>query len=284
MKLPERIIDFHVHLFPDRMFDAIWEFFSKGYRWDVIYRMYYRECIDYLRERGVEKIVYSNYAHREGIAESLNEWNLRVLDENPDLYCFTAYHPGDENATDMVEKILAHPRVLGFKLQLLVQRFYPHDDRLFPMYDMVMNHGKRILFHVGTGPVGNEFVGLAEFQKLLTRYPDIPATVAHMGAYEYQGFMDLLAGHPNLYLDTSFSFFKEFQGRGGFNLGSEALETHRERILYGSDFPNLILPRESEIDTLLGYGLSPEFYDRVFHRNGSELIDAIVQGGESKFD
>ena len=87
------IIDFHVHLFPDKMFDAIWDFFSKGYQWEVIHKLYYRECIQYLRRQGIEKIVYSNYAHREGIAEGLNEWNLRVLDENPDLYCFAAFHP-----------------------------------------------------------------------------------------------------------------------------------------------------------------------------------------------
>lgn len=276
MAIPSRIVDFHVHLFPDRMFDAIWDFFSKGYKWDVIYKMYSRQCIEYLRERGVEKIVYSNYAHREGIAEALNDWNLKVLDENPDLYCFAAFHPGDRNGLAMAEKVLAYPRVLGFKLQLLVQRFYPHDRRLFPMYDMVMERGKRILFHAGTGPVGNEFVGLGEFNRLLDRYPEIPANVAHMGAMEYRGFMDLLDDHPAIYLDTAFSFFKEFQGKGGFDLGNQALEAHKDRILYGSDFPNLIMARESEIGTLADYRLSQEFYDRVFYQNGRDLIDSIV--------
>ncbi|HOT45250.1 MAG TPA: amidohydrolase family protein [Spirochaetota bacterium] len=274
--IPSDIIDFHVHLFPDRMFDAIWEYFSKCYKWDVIYRMYYRECISYLRERGVQKIVFSNYAHREGVAEALNAWNLEILEGIPELYCFAAYHPGDENGLAMADRVLSHPRVLGFKLQLLVQRFFPHDNRLFPMYEKVMERGKRILFHVGTGPVGNEFVGLAEFNKLLDRYPDIPANVAHMGAMEYRGFMDLLEDHPALYLDTAFAFFREFQGRGGFNLGNEELEKHKDRILYGSDFPNLIMPRESEIATLSDYGLSPEFYERVFYRNARELIDSIV--------
>jgi predicted TIM-barrel fold metal-dependent hydrolase len=277
MALPARIIDFHVHLFPDRMFDAIWEYFSKGYRWDVIYRMYYQDCISYLREHGVNGIVYSNYAHREGIAESLNEWNMRILDENQDLYCFAAYHPGDNSALTMAKKVLAHPKVLGFKLHHLVQCFYPHDERLFPMYEMVIERGKRILFHIGTGPVGNKFVGLAEFRKLLRRFPDIPANIAHMGAYEYHDFMELLDNHPNLYLDTSFSFFREFQGKGGYSLGNDALEKHKDRILYGSDFPNLILPRESEIETLLGYGLSQEFYERVFYRNAAELIQSLVK-------
>jgi len=48
-ELPEKIIDFHVHLFPDRLFDAIWKYFSSNYKFNVIHQIYYRECIDYLR-------------------------------------------------------------------------------------------------------------------------------------------------------------------------------------------------------------------------------------------
>jgi predicted TIM-barrel fold metal-dependent hydrolase len=262
------------------MFDAIWAFFSKGYQWEVLHKFYYRECIQFLRRRGIKKIVYSNYAHREGIADGLNEWNLEVLDENPELYCFAAFHPADSNALASAERILNHPRVLGFKLQLLVQRFFPHDKRLFPLYELAADRGKRILFHVGNGPVGNEFVGLDQFKKLLLQYPGIPANVAHMGAYEYQGFMELLDDHPGIYLDTSYSFFKDFQGRGGFDLGNAPLEKHKDRILYGSDFPNIILPRESEIETLLEYNLSQEFYDKVFCNNGLKLINSIVSAGE----
>jgi uncharacterized protein len=276
-KLPTSIIDFHVHLFPDKMFDAVWQFFAKGYRWDVIYKLYYRECIDYLRRRGVKKIVFSNYAHREGIACGLNDWNRQVLDENPDLYCFAAYHPGDTNALASAEEILSHPRVLGIKLQLLVQRFFPHDERLFSLYDLLQKKGKRVLFHVGTGPIGNKFVGLEQFQKLLDRRPAIQANIAHMGAYEYHGFLELLEDHPGLYLDTSYAFFREMQETGGFNLGNGPLEKNKDRILYGSDFPNLILPRESEIETLLSYNLSSEFYKKVFFENGANLISAIIK-------
>lgn len=273
-KMPVRIIDFHVHLFPDKMFEAIWDFFTNSYHLEILYKLYYSECIQYLRERGVEKIVYSNYAHREGIAAGLNEWNLQVLNDNHDLYCFAAYHPGDPNALHYAEKMLNHPRVLGFKLQLLVQQFYPYDERLFPLYDLVSKRGKRILFHVTSGSVSNDFVGLSQFQKLLFRYPDIPANIAHMGAFEYRGFMELLDNYPGLYLDTSYAFFKDMQGGNGFNLGNAPLEKHKNRILYGSDFPLLIRPRESELETLLSYDLSPEFYERVFYGNGMDIISS----------
>ncbi len=272
--LPTRIADFHVHLFPDKMFDSIWDFFLKNYGWDVIYRLYYRECIEYLRARGVETIVYSNYAHRQGIAAGLNEWNLKVLDEIPGLYCFAAYHPDDSDGIDMARRVLDHPRVLGFKLQLLVQRFYPHDKRMFPLYEMVIDRGKRILFHVGTGPEPNEFVGLSEFKKLLNVFPALPANVAHMGAFEYQGFIDLLETHPGLCFDTAFAFSPELNAAS--HVGPEVFERHRDRIVYGSDFPFLTFPRDREIDALLRLGLSQEFYDTVFRNNGRRLIRACA--------
>lgn len=270
-RLPTPITDFHVHLFPDRLFEAIWKQFVIDYGYEVLHNLYYRECIEYLRSRGVGTIVYSNYAHRAGVAERLNEWNLKVLDEFEDLFCFAAYHPEDKNALEMAAELLAHEKILGFKLQLLVQRFHPHDERLFPLYEMVQDSGKRMQLHVGTGPVGNEFVGFTHFMKLLQRYPKLPATICHMGALEYDRFGSLLDAYPDIYLDTSFCFLPELGGC--FDLGRDFLESHKDRILYGSDFPNVLFPREVEIDTLLALDLSQSFYDSVFRDNALKLIN-----------
>ena len=274
VKPPDKIIDFHVHLFPNRLFESIWQFFEEGYGRSVLHHLYYRQCVDYLRQRGIGTIVYSNYAHKEGVAEGINAWNLKVLDEIPDLYCFAAYHPGDADALEMADKLIKHPHIIGFKLQLLVQRFYPHDERLIPLYEMVQASNKRMLLHVGTGPVGNEFVGLEHFKVLLRRFPELPVNVAHMGALEYKGFMELLDDHPNLYLDTAFTFYPDMPG--SFNLSPEYLERYQDRIVYGSDFPNLIQPREMELDCLLGYHLPQAFYDAVFRGNACRILESIT--------
>ncbi len=267
-RLPEKIADFHVHLFPDRMFTAIWNRFVSDYGWNVLHRLHYRECLDHLAERGVGLVAYSNYAHRKGVARWLNDWNLKVLSEYPDLYCFAAWHPDDEDALAMAEELLKHPRILGFKLQLLVQCFYPHDERLFPLYEMIREKGKRILFHVGTGPVGNPFVGADAFLRVMERYPDLPANVAHMGGLEYARFLDMVDRFPNLTLDTAFSFLPGIS----FDQGPESLAAREDRIVYGSDFPNLIHPRESEIENLLSLDLPESFYRKVFWENARALV------------
>jgi len=267
--IPSRIVDFHVHLFPDKGFDAIWAFFAAAGT-EVLHRYYSDQCIEYLHEHGVSPIVFSNYAHKKGVAEPMNEWNIELLEQFPDLYCFAPYHPDDSNALKYAEQAVAHPRVVGIKMHFQVQRLYPHDRRLFPLYELIMAKKKRLLLHVGNGPQGNEFVGLVHFRKVLDRFPDLPATVPHMGGLEFRQFMDLLDDHPGIYLDTAYSFWPGLPFT--FNLGLEYLERHKTRILYGSDFPNVILPREGEIDYLLSLDLSDDFYDKVLYANGMRLL------------
>ena len=110
--------------------------------------------------------------------------------------------------------------------------------------------------------------------KALNKFPELPATVAHMGAHEYAGFIGLLDRYPRLYLDTAFCFMSP--PYAGYNLGTDYLEKYKSRILYGSDYPNLITPREDEIDNLLKMDLSQEFYDKIFYYNGITLIRSLT--------
>ena len=273
-KLPPTLVDFHVHLFPDKGFDAIWNAFENVYQCPVLHHLYHRECVAYLRERSVGPMVYSNYAHKKGVARPMNDWNKTLLDSTEEVYCFAAFHPDDDGALEYAADILSHPKVLGVKLHFLIQPFYPNDRRLYPLYDLVMERKKRLLLHIGTGPIGSAFTGVAHFRNVLDDFPDLPAIIPHMGGYEFREFMDLLDGHPALYLDTSYSFWPDTPG---FNLDNAFLEDHRRRILYGSDFPNIILPREGEIAGLLSRNLSQKFYDLVFYENGRRLIDEITK-------
>ena len=272
--LPPAIVDFHVHLFPEKGFEAIWKAFDQVYNAPVIHHLYHTECIDYLRMRGVETIVFSNYAHKRGFAKPMNQWNRHLLDTTENIYGFAAFHPEDDHALVDTAQILSHPKILGIKLHFLIQHFNADDSRFFPLYEMIIDRKKRLLMHIGTGPIGNEFTGIHQFEKILKRYPELPVTVPHMGGYEYKEFMNLLDAHKEIYLDTAYCFWPDHPG--GFNLDNTWLEKYKDRILYGSDFPNIILPRKGEIQGLLTRNLSQEFYDRVFYANGKRLIDSIL--------
>lgn len=282
--IPEQIVDFHVHLFPDQLFEAIWKFFSEQYHWQIVYKMYYKQCIQYLLQNGVSHIVYSNYAHKKGVAEPLNRWNIKILNQNKNLYCFAAFHPDDDNSLQIAASVLEHPRVIGFKLHHLVQHFYPDDERLFPLYEMVIEKNKRILFHIGNGPVGSDHVGYKNFIPLLKRYPQLSVNIAHLGGHEFEPFFDLLKENKNMMMDTSFCFSKD--DAFIFDLHPKILEKNKDQLLYGSDFPNLIFPRSEEIETLASFELSKAFYRQLFRENGRRLLDRHCtveqQNGEQK--
>jgi hypothetical protein len=76
-----------------------------------------------------------------------------------------------------------------------------------------------------------------------------------------------------LYLDTAFCFLPP--PYEGYSLGPDYLEKYKSRILYGSDYPNLITPREAEVENLMKMDLSQEFYDKIFHDNGLALIRSL---------
>lgn len=60
-------------------------------------------------------------------------------------------------------------------------------------------------------------------------------------------------------------------------LNADFLEKYQDRILYGSDFPNVIFPREEEINTLLELNLSDAFYEKIFWTNGWKLIQELTK-------
>ena len=61
------IVDAHVHLFPEPVFKALWEWFKK-HAWQIRYQMDSVDVIKFLLQRGVGHIVALQYAHKPGIA------------------------------------------------------------------------------------------------------------------------------------------------------------------------------------------------------------------------
>ncbi len=75
------IIDLHVHVFPDRMFEAVWKRF-KSVGWG-----FQREYIDQISKtliaHGVVRAVGLSYAHKVGVAKPLNCFMETVARTDP---------------------------------------------------------------------------------------------------------------------------------------------------------------------------------------------------------
>lgn len=231
------IADLHVHLFPERMFEAVWRFFES---WDwAVHRQYTEQIEQTLRDHGVTLAAGLSYPHKKGVAFSLNRFMEKVGEHSTLFRPFASVFPEDNDFKKCVDHAINSPNIHGFKFQPLVQRFDVNDPRLDYLYAPCEREGFPILMHIGKAPVANEFVGLDHFKRLIRRFPDLRVCVAHMGAPEYDGFLSMMDHHPGMYLDTTMINTRTDLFDTLWKGDPELLFRHRDRICFGSDWPNV---------------------------------------------
>ena len=273
----------HSHFFPEKLFDSIWEYFKRR-NWSIRYQDSPDGLARTLTGFGVARFTVYNYAHRPGMAAELNTWTDAFARRNPAAIPFATVLPDDEGNVEMLEKLFGERGFFGIKLQPLVSDFYPCDERMMEVYRVVVEHERILAIHAGTAPVANEYVGADHFEPVMDRFPEMKVVVAHMGAFEFDRFFDMARRYPNLYLDTSVNFInkelmKELIGRREFppmeipsDFEKEVLLELSDRLLFGSDYPNIPYTYDDCIQSILALGLWEEFNRAVFYENARRLL------------
>ena len=67
------VVDAHVHVFPDLLFDAVWGWFDR-FGWPIRYRLHTEALLNFLFHKGICHVVALQYAHKPGIARDLNRY------------------------------------------------------------------------------------------------------------------------------------------------------------------------------------------------------------------
>lgn len=268
------VIDSHVHLFPPRVYEAIWRWFKTN-AWPIRYPLFADETIAFLRARGVKRMVGLHYSHVPGMARALNAYAAELAGRHPDVSAFGTVLPGEPDAEAIVEEAFAVHGLRGLKLHCHVQQFAPDDKRLDGVYRLAAQYGRPIVIHAGREPALPAYK--ADIQKLcaadamrrvLERHPDLTVIVPHLGADEIPAYGDLLDAYPGLYLDTTMMLADFFPQRPT----AEFLARHATRILYGSDFPNLPYAWDRELKKLVAMGLPDEAVVAIAAKNAQRVL------------
>jgi len=265
-----RYIDAHTHLHPPRLFAAIRRWFDEHTDWNLRGPTEPETVVGALRAAGVERFAVFSYAHRPGIARDLNRWLYDITRALPDAIPLGTVHAADDDPAAIVDEACGTWGMAGVKLHAQVQRFHPDDSRLWPVYARLVALDRALVIHVGTGPHTNEFTGLASFARVLARFPTLRASICHMGAFETRAALRLVDRYPDLYLDTTMAMTPASTPFTRIDPGvvrDEDLVRHADRILFGSDFPNLPYPYEEERRGLWARDLPLPVYRRIFFEN-----------------
>jgi predicted TIM-barrel fold metal-dependent hydrolase len=265
-----RYIDAHTHLHPPRLFTAIRRWFDEHTDWNLRGPSEPGEIVAALRAAGVERFAFFTYAHRPGMSRELNRWIRDTGARFPDGIPLGTVHAEDEDPGAIVDEACGTWGLAGLKLHIQVQRFRPDDPRMSPVYARLVELGKVLVIHVGTGPHTNEFTGLSAFVRVLERFPELRASICHMGAFETRAALQLLDRFPLLRLDTTMAMTRASLPYTGIDpavVRDADLVRHADRILFGSDFPNLPYPYEEERVGLWARDLPMDVYRRIFYEN-----------------
>ncbi|MEV6769508.1 amidohydrolase family protein [Nocardia sp. NPDC051030] len=267
------IVDIHTHFMPEQVMRKVWEYFESagpllGRTWPISYRDEEQVRLKTLRGFGVRAFTSLVYPHKADMAAWLNEWSADFAARTPDCLHTATFYPEPGAAAYVEAALEAGARI--FKLHVQVGGFHPGDPLLTEVWGMLQEAGVPVLIHCGSAPVGREFTGPEPIAALLQRFPRLRLIIAHMGAPEYSEFLDIVQAHEGVLLDTTMTFTDFFESQDPFPAGERGrLRYFGDRILFGSDFPNIPYSYGHALYALERLNLGDDWLRQVCHDNAA---------------
>lgn len=267
------MIDIHTHLHPPRLSAAIRRWFAEHSDWDIAFQPSDPQAIAaVLRENGVERFVFCSYAHKPGIARELNAW-LAAASRELDRYGLplATVHLDDPGYVNDFSAALDDGCV-GIKIHEDVQRLWIDDPRFEPILGIAEWRGAFILVHVGHIPWSDDTRdGPRRIAAVLQRHPNLNIVVAHMGMPDTLRYFALMDQYSGLYLDTTMGVAPDSPMRRR-DIAELPIVEHADRIVLGTDFPNIPYGYGSESAGVRALGLPPEQTAQILHGNAAALL------------
>ncbi|MEU4346732.1 amidohydrolase family protein [Streptomyces sp. NPDC023838] len=270
------LVDVHTHFMPDRVLKKVWAYFDAagpltGVEWPIAYREEEARRIELLAEFGVRAFTSMLYPHKADMARWLNAWAVDFARRTPGCLHTATFFPEDGAGAYVQEALDAGARV--FKAHVQVGGYDPNDPLLDAVWGALAEAAVPVVVHCGSGPAPGKHTGPEPIGRLLARHPRLRLVVAHMGMPEYAEFMVLADAYEGVMLDTTMAFTDFSERLAPFP--ADALPRLRDlgdRVLLGSDFPNIPYGYLHQLEALERLGLGDGWLRGVCYGNGARLF------------
>ncbi|WP_427885998.1 amidohydrolase family protein [Kribbella sp. GL6] len=269
------LVDVHVHFLPDRVLNAVWAYFDQasthyGTEWPITYRTSVEERLKTLDSLGVRAFPALVYPHKPGMAESLNSWARDFAAVTPGCVSSGTFFPEPTAAAYVREALDAGTRI--FKVHVQVGDYDPRSGELDDVWGQLAEAGVPVVVHCGSGPIPGRHTGPGPIGEVLRRHPSLTAVIAHLGMPEYAEHLALTA-YPNVHLDTTMALTPFVEAMMPFPRDLvPRLRDVQDRIVLGSDFPNIPYEYAVQLTALESLDLGDDWLRAVCWENGARLL------------
>lgn len=228
------IIDFHTHVFPNKIASAAMDQLAKQCRTPYFAPATVESLLHTMDKDGIDRSVVLNVATKENQHENVLRFASEINSER--IISFGSVVPDSVYALEYVWKI-SDEGLKGMKLHPALQRVNADDEKIFPVYDLARALNLIVVFHAGWDPTYRDEMQASPemIVRVVKNFPGLRVVAAHMGGLAMaRDVLDNIAGKADLYFDTAYTadpWIDRDMMRG-------IIRRHgAEKILFGSDFP-----------------------------------------------
>jgi predicted TIM-barrel fold metal-dependent hydrolase len=155
---------------------------------------------------------------------------------------------------------------------------YSNDPLLWPVYEHAQRLGLPVISQSGNGggpppmPGADHFGRPSYWDDVLTAFPDLTVTLAHLGHGYEDDIVALAQRHPSLHTDTSLRF--SGLGRPGRQSAEDLVALIRrigaDRVLFGTNYP--FVDQQRYVAVLESLPLTQHERELIAHENATRLL------------
>ncbi len=258
-----KIIDFHAHIYPDKIAEKASQATGDFYNITPAYSGTSQELLSSGKAAGVSGFVLLPVATKPDQVHHINEFTAEEVRAHKEFYGFGTLHPECDDLIEETERIISLG-LKGIKLHPDTQQFNTDDDRLFEVFDYIQG---RIPLLVHCGDKRFDYSHPRRLKNVINNFPHLQIIAAHLGGWSlFEQAFEILRD-TDCFLDISSTMMflppekvvRYIHGYGA------------DRILFGTDFP--LWDPQKEAASFLKLDLSNNEREQIAWKNAMEILN-----------
>jgi predicted TIM-barrel fold metal-dependent hydrolase len=262
------IIDFHTHAFPDELAGkAMKHLEGEG---DIKAHLDGRvsSLLQSMDKNDIEKSIVCSIATKPSQFDPIFEWSQKIRSDR--IIPFPSIHPTDSKALDHLAQIKSEG-FTGVKFHPYYQDFSIDEERMFPVYEKIIEENLIIVMHTGFD-FAFDRTRITDPEKILKvyeKFPGIKLVTTHLGAWDDWKEVETHLIGKNIYMEISFSL--EFLDK---ETARRLIQSHPEEyIFFGTDSP--WTDQGNTLSLLKDLELGDELESLILRDNALRLLEEV---------